>query len=60
MDAQKLSDKHYTLEESYYRKDENNWAIQSLWQEGQILKVITLGEEITVGDIYRNVVLEST
>jgi len=42
---------------SYYRKDDNNWAIQSLWQEDQVLKVITLGEEITLKEIYSRVTL---
>jgi len=42
---------------SYYRKDDNNWAIQSLWRKDQVLEVFTLGEKLTLDEIYEGVEL---
>ena len=44
---------------SFLRKDKKDWYMQSLWEEDQILTITSLKTSISLGDIYRNVVLAS-
>ncbi|MEL7161071.1 MAG: Uma2 family endonuclease [Bacteroidota bacterium] len=54
VDSQKMDVK------SYFRKQDGNWAIQSYWLPEQVLNVRTLGEEISLQEIYEDVVLAPT
>jgi Uma2 family endonuclease len=44
---------------SYLRKSKKDWAMQSLWSEEQVLIISSLGEEISLKEIYNDVVLAS-
>lgn len=44
---------------SYLRKDESTWIMQSYWEEDQVLSIETLGEKISLKEIYNEVIIAS-
>jgi len=42
---------------SFLRKDKKTWIMQSLWEEDQTLEIETLGMEISLKEIYNDVLL---
>jgi len=45
---------------SFLRKDEKTWIMQSLWEDDQLLSITTLGEELSLKEIYTDVLLIAT
>jgi len=43
---------------SFLRKDKKTWIMQSLWEEDQVLSIETLGMEISLREIYNDVILQ--